>query len=63
VKNEKIPPKENWKGQRLTVHRPQQMVILIRSDVLLELTVVCGLSTIDKSKLTVVRQPWTVDCY
>jgi hypothetical protein len=20
VKNEKIPPKENWKGQRLTVH-------------------------------------------
>jgi hypothetical protein len=27
VKNEKIPPKENWIGQRLTVHGPQQIVI------------------------------------
>jgi hypothetical protein len=27
VKNEKIPPKENWIGQRLTVHGPQWSVL------------------------------------
>jgi hypothetical protein len=48
VKNEKIPPKENWSviGQRLTVHGPQQMVIIDKKWCITRID--CRPSTVDR---------------
>jgi hypothetical protein len=61
VKNEKIPPKENWSviGQRLTVHGPQQMVIIDKKWCITRID--CRLWTVNRGLL--LGQRLTVHCW